>query len=155
MSSFENLVYKRQKVLLPIALFLIACAIGFRFNRGMTTWVWNDYPFIALILALGAVLIAWIWATIEKQKTQSLIDDLKNQIAEKSNPVSERIEDLSLKQKEVFNLIALGKSNKEIMSDLHIELSTLKTHINQIYKKLGISRRKDVHAYAKSISKEL
>ena len=38
----------------------------------------------------------------------------------------------------------MGKSNKEIMDELCIELSTLKTHINKIYKTLGITSRKQI-----------
>jgi DNA-binding CsgD family transcriptional regulator len=37
-----------------------------------------------------------------------------------------------------------GKSNKEISDILLIGLSTVKSHVNSIYSKLGINSRKDV-----------
>ena len=40
--------------------------------------------------------------------------------------------------------IAEGKSNKEIASELFISLSTVKTHINNLYKKLDVSSRDDL-----------
>lgn len=45
-----------------------------------------------------------------------------------------------------FDLIVAGKSNKEIIEKLFIELSTLKTHINKIYKTLEVSSRKEARA---------
>ena len=56
-----------------------------------------------------------------------------------------------LTQKELLILeqIATGKSNKEIAADNFVELSTVKTHINNIYSKLGVNSRKEaIKAYA-------
>ena len=51
---------------------------------------------------------------------------------------------LTERQREVYNLIVSGKTNKEIMTELFIEQSTLKSHINQIYKKIGIKSRREL-----------
>lgn len=51
---------------------------------------------------------------------------------------------LTERQRKVYDLILLGKTNKEIMSELFIEQSTLKSHINQIYKKLDIKSRREL-----------
>ena len=51
---------------------------------------------------------------------------------------------LTERQRKVYDLILLGKTNKEIMSELFIEQSTLKSHINQIYKKLNIKSRREL-----------
>jgi DNA-binding CsgD family transcriptional regulator len=56
------------------------------------------------------------------------------------NPIA----DLSLQQRKIFALLIEGKSNKEISELLSIELSTVKTHINRIYSKLGLNSRKDI-----------
>lgn len=50
---------------------------------------------------------------------------------------------LTAKEMEILALIASGKANKEIAGLLFIELSTVKTHINNIYSKLAITNRKD------------
>ena len=47
--------------------------------------------------------------------------------------------DLSLKEKEVLNLIAKGYSNKDIAKKMIIELSTVRTHLYNIYSKLNLS----------------
>jgi DNA-binding CsgD family transcriptional regulator len=54
------------------------------------------------------------------------------------------LRDLSVQERKIFALIMEGKSNKEISDILIIGLSTVKSHINNIYSKLGISSRKDV-----------
>ncbi len=65
------------------------------------------------------------------------------QSANKPN-TENQIEELTTRQKQVFDLIVTGKSNKEIMDELNIELSTLKTHINKIYKILEIKSRQQI-----------
>ena len=53
-------------------------------------------------------------------------------------------ENLTSQEQKVVNAIKMGKSNKEIAAELFISLSTVKTHINSIYKKLGVSSRKEL-----------
>lgn len=49
--------------------------------------------------------------------------------------------DLSDRELEVIQLMALGKSNHDISIDLKISESTVKFHINRILSKLGVSDR--------------
>jgi LuxR family maltose regulon positive regulatory protein len=51
------------------------------------------------------------------------------------------IEPLSERELEVLALIADGLKNQEIADNLTVALSTVKTHINNIYGKLGVSSR--------------
>jgi len=51
---------------------------------------------------------------------------------------------LSKQETTVKNLIINGKSNKEIAGELFISLSTVKTHITNIYQKLNISNRNEL-----------
>lgn len=51
------------------------------------------------------------------------------------------INNLSDREKEICKLIVLGYSNKEISDELYISLNTVKNHLNNIYKKLGVSDR--------------
>ena len=48
---------------------------------------------------------------------------------------------LTNQEKKVVHFIIEGKSNKEIANELSISLSTVKTHANNIYKKLGVNSR--------------
>jgi len=62
------------------------------------------------------------------------------------NPVAEAdtLQNLTNKEMTILQLIAEGKSNKEIAAVNYVEVSTIKTHINNIYAKLEIRNRKEV-----------
>ncbi len=51
---------------------------------------------------------------------------------------------LSKQEQIVKHLIQSGKSNKEIANELFVSISTVKTHISNIYSKLNISNRQEL-----------
>src|SRR5829696_6195098 len=60
-------------------------------------------------------------------------------------------EPLSDRELEVLGLVAAGKSNGEIASSLFVSLSTVKTHINNLYRKLGARSRTQAIARAREL----
>jgi DNA-binding CsgD family transcriptional regulator len=48
---------------------------------------------------------------------------------------------ISEREKEIIHLLLKGKSNKEIEDELFISIHTVRNHIYNIYKKLGIKNR--------------
>ncbi len=54
------------------------------------------------------------------------------------------VQQLSRQETTIRDLIIQGKSNKEIASELFISLSTVKTHITNIYSKLQVSNRQEL-----------
>lgn len=151
LTKIADQLYRRQRSIEIIAIFLFFSLVAFRFDSKKVNLFWSDYPSVAILLALTTALIVVIWLRIEKQKTQLLISSLQKANVEKSTKIERKLSELSLRQKEVFDLIVKGKSNKEIMAELNIELSTLKTHINQIYKILGIKSRKETKSLENTI----
>lgn len=57
---------------------------------------------------------------------------------------TELAETLTVQERKIFSLIEAGKSNKEISSELNIEISTVKSHVNNLYSKLKINSRKEI-----------
>lgn len=53
------------------------------------------------------------------------------------------IKSLSVQERKIFSLLKEGKSNKEISEEFNIGLSTVKSHVNNIYTKLNINSRKE------------
>lgn len=51
---------------------------------------------------------------------------------------------LTRREMDVALLIAQGKTNKRIASELHIGLATAKNHVHNILRKMGVSRRSEV-----------
>ncbi len=74
-----DLLYRHQKKLEIIAIFLLFLTISFRFKNFKTVWLWSDKIYIAVILVLIIIVIALVWAKIEKKKTNDLIERIKNE----------------------------------------------------------------------------
>jgi DNA-binding CsgD family transcriptional regulator len=92
-----------------------------------SNWKW----IIGSLLALSIILNIYF---IYRQK--SLHKNHKNIVTGK----------LTAQEKKIVNEILKDKTNKEIASDLFISLSTVKTHINHLYKKLEVSSREEIKA---------
>ena len=60
--------------------------------------------------------------------------------------------DLSEREGEVLRLIALGYSNKKIMEQLYLSMSTVKTHTRNIYSKLNVHSRTEAVAKARELN---
>jgi LuxR family maltose regulon positive regulatory protein len=61
------------------------------------------------------------------------------------------IEHLSLRELEVLQLIALGRTNLEIARQLIVAPGTIKAHTASIYRKLGVSNRTEAAARARQL----
>jgi len=147
-----DLLFRHQKKLEIIAIFLLCLTISFRFTNFRTVWLWSNYTYIAVVLVVILIALALVWIQIEKNKTRNLIELIKTE-TETNKPNSENpFEELSVRQKQVYELIINGKSNKEIMNELSIELSTLKTHINKLYKTLRIDTRNQLRKHKNPIN---
>jgi two-component system nitrate/nitrite response regulator NarL len=53
---------------------------------------------------------------------------------------------LTIREREVVELIDAGLANKEIANSLHIQLATVKSHVHNILEKLEVHRRAEVVA---------
>ena len=61
------------------------------------------------------------------------------------------VEPLSERELEVLTLLASGRPNREIARDLFVAVGTVKTHTNNIYRKLGARNRAEALARARSL----
>jgi DNA-binding CsgD family transcriptional regulator len=60
---------------------------------------------------------------------------------------SNSYQSLTVQERKIFSLLKDGRSNKEISEECAISISTVKSHVNNIYAKLNISSRTDVMDY--------
>jgi ATP/maltotriose-dependent transcriptional regulator MalT len=58
---------------------------------------------------------------------------------------------ISKRELEVLTLIASGKSNQEIAAQLFVSLSTIKTHVANLFEKLNVKRRTQAIETAKKL----
>jgi WD40 repeat protein/serine/threonine protein kinase/energy-coupling factor transporter ATP-binding protein EcfA2 len=62
------------------------------------------------------------------------------------------VESLTLREQEILSLIVEGNSNKQIARSLFVEVSTVKWHITQLYKKLGVRSRVQAMVRARELN---
>jgi DNA-binding CsgD family transcriptional regulator len=142
--KLKNILAKYHKYLLVVAIILSSIAISIRGSDGDVKLVLHNYPvLITLLITLSLFLVA-IYFQINEKKFLSLSSQIKDLSKDKSEALSALVDELTERQREVYDLIISGKTNKEIRTELFIEQSTLKTHINQIYKKLNIKSRREL-----------
>jgi len=104
---------------------------------------WKDQLLIAEAILILLLLVIVVWLIRNQKKIK------KNSI--KNNDVKSLYDGLTLKQQEILRMLANGKTNKEIAQELFVELSTVKTHINNIYRQLNVSNRKEAIDYLQSL----
>ena len=82
-----------------------------------------------LIVGIGffvmGFLINYFFVSKQKKKQNSLLSTL------------------SVQERKIFHLIQSGRSNKEISEEYNIGISTVKSHVSNIYSKLNIKSRKE------------
>ena len=68
--------------------------------------------------------------------------------SDRAQPPSQPIDPLTDREEQVLLTIARGRTNAEIAQELHISLSTVKTHIASLMAKLGARNRVEVAMWA-------
>lgn len=129
MESSENL---NKAFLLGVGVLVIICVLAFNvfYFSSYYGFVQVNYfnslllvPFVALIFSFGIALGR------KKESDEFTLKDLK---------------ELTAREKEIIQMIVSGKRNKEIADTLFVELSTIKSHVNNIYKKVEVQTRREL-----------
>jgi DNA-binding NarL/FixJ family response regulator len=132
-------------------------------TRTLVLSMYSDEAYVAQILQAGAagyILkdsadVDLIQAVSEVARGKSffsppiarvMLDDYVRQLADKG--IGDRFESLSDREREVFQLIAEGKVNKEIAILLSISPSTVETHRARIMEKLDLHSAAEIVLYA-------
>ena len=98
--------------------------------------------FIALIFTSLGI---WIAIKLSKPKIETVVVEKEVYVNRNENFVLDtslvvQLE-LSKRELEILGLLAQGHSNQEIAGKLFVSLSTVKTHIQNLFEKLDVKRR--------------
>ena len=90
-----------------------------------------------------------VLAAFPASETDSVKEHEKEELTETSAANARLIEPLSTREQEVLDLLAAGLSNEEIANQLVVSVGTVKTHMRNIYGKLGVNSRTKAIARAR------
>ena len=112
-----------------------------RLQAGAKGYLSKDANISELIKAIQALTHGELWverkmfAQILEQKAFADDGNGRNRRADREQ------EQLTLREQEIMNLLSAGKTNKEIARTLTISEKTVKSHLNNIFRKLHVRRR--------------
>jgi len=88
---------------------------------------------LRILLVAFLVLLVILVLIIRSRK------EMKN-----AGPSGPDLSGLTVQERKIYALLREGYSNKEIAGDLVVSISTVKTHVNNIFSKLGVTSRKEI-----------
>ncbi len=81
-------------------------------------------------------------SVLDSSVTEIIFTNIKK---DKSSSMEDSI--LSPKEKEILEMLSLGKTNKEIGASLYISEKTVRNYVSNIFKKINVSNRTEAAAY--------
>jgi DNA-binding NarL/FixJ family response regulator len=123
----------------------------------LTSFADDDALFSAILAGASGYLLKQIRgsdlvsAVRRVAEGQSLIDPaLTAGVLErlKGKPEDERIAKLSTQERRILDLIAEGKTNRQIGADMYLAEKTVKNYVSNMLAKMGFSRRTEAAVYA-------
>ena len=116
--------------------FIIVTGIIVTINLAYLS-VWIGFGFIILLFASHLLPILFLNIRLENYYVEpDIIQDFENAVEAFSMKFG-----ISKREKEIIELINMGKSNQDISDSLFISLQTVKDHIHRIYLKTGAKNR--------------
>ena len=101
--------------------------------------------YIGFIAVIFTALGIWLAVNLSKPKIETVVVEKEIYVQRNENFVLDtslvaQLE-LSKRELEILNLLARGYSNQEIATKLFVSVSTVKTHIQNLFEKLDVKRR--------------
>jgi DNA-binding NarL/FixJ family response regulator len=113
-------------------------------QAGARGYLLKDSADTELVRAVAAVATGKSYFSPAVAKV--MLDDYVRRLAQKG--IVDRYDSLSEREREVFQLIAEGRTNKAIADELCISLSTVETHRGRILEKLDLHSTAEIVLYA-------
>jgi len=112
-------------------------------SAGASGYLLKDAAFEELGTAIATVLKNKTY--LSPQITDTVVKDYVNDRAPQDSPSSQH---LSSREREVLQLIAEGKTTRDIAAKLYVSVKTVETHRKQVMDKLGMNSVAELTKYA-------
>lgn len=111
--------------------------------------------YVGLVAVFFTVLGAWVATQLAKPKTEKVVVEKKvfREAPDEFTLDQETLEKLELTVREfdVLKLLSQGHTNAEIASALFLSVSTVKTHVSNLFVKMGVNNRSQAVVKAKTL----
>jgi NarL family two-component system response regulator LiaR len=111
--------------------------------------------YIGFIAVIFTGLGIWLALKLSKPKIKTVVVEKQVYISRNDFVLDQSLVarlELSKRELEILGLLAQGHSNQEIAAELFVSLSTVKTHIQNMYEKLEVKRRTQAVEKARRLS---
>ena len=137
-------IMKQQKMICKVIILTIHNEVDYlikALDNGCDGYVLKDSDFDTLKKAIYSVYSG------DTYIEPSLMPLINASLAER-DVLKEKVSDLTKRELEVLKMIASGAFNKEIALTLNISERTVKNHVSNIFKKIGVSDRTQAAVFA-------
>jgi len=166
-STIVHAIFKKKlesvshAILLLVAVFVNICVwlleqlVKIDFEFLSVSYIITELFLISAYLMIQhqEVLISSLEAKLSRasESRKKEPDASSPEFIEHCNYIKEQLSSLTHSEYAIYSCYLEGKSTKEVMEKMNITENTLKFHNKNIYGKLGVSSRKQLLQYAKSI----
>jgi two-component system, NarL family, response regulator LiaR len=156
MADFKNIFLRNKATILySISLAFLLFLLKWLELR----FIIFDHSFeiyIGFIAIIFTCLGIWLALKISKPKIKTVVVEKEVIVTRNENFVLNTLMvselELSKRELEILGLLAHGHSNQEIAAKLFVSLSTVKTHLQNLFLKLDVKRRTQAIEKAKRLS---
>jgi len=156
MTNNKNFLLKNKSIILySISLALLLVLLGWLELRFIIFQ--HSYEiYIGFIAIIFTSLGIWLALKLSKPKIETVVIEKevyveKNEEFILNTSLISQLE-LSKREMEILNLLGQGHSNQEIAAKLFVSLSTVKTHLQNLFEKLDVKRRMQAVEKAKRLN---
>jgi two-component system, NarL family, response regulator LiaR len=153
--SAVHAIFRKSRHILLYAFFMAILVFALKWLQWK--YIVTDYSldiYMGLIAVFFTAMGVWVATQLTKPATRTIVIEKEVRVVAGENlPDEVELQKLGLSEREyqVLQLITLGHSNAEIAGELFLSLSTIKTHVSNLFVKMEVKSRTQAIEKAKRL----
>lgn len=142
--NFLSNIFRKSRHLILYGFLLAILVFALKWMQWKFLILDNSMEiYVGLIAVFFTILGIWVATQLVKPKVQKVIVEKEVYVSQPVavNETELKKLNLSSREYEVLQLLAKGYSNSEIAKSLYLSLSTVKTHVSNLFFKMDVKSR--------------